>query len=45
VIVVLDATAGVKFGTQKVWAFADELKLPRIIYVSKMDRERSNFYG
>ena len=44
-IVVLDATAGVKFGTQKVWAFADELKLPRIIYVSKMDRERSNFYG
>ncbi|MBP1739259.1 MAG: fusA, partial [Deltaproteobacteria bacterium] len=45
VIVVLDATAGVKFGTQKVWAFADELKLPRIIYVSKMEKERSNFYG
>lgn len=45
VVVVIDATAGAKFGTQKVWAFADELKLPRIIYVSKMDRERSNFYG
>ncbi len=45
VVVVIDATAGVKFGTQKVWAFADELKLPRMIYVSKMDRERSNFYG
>jgi elongation factor G len=45
VIVVIDATAGVKFGTQKVWAFADELKLPRMIYVSKMDRERSNFLG
>jgi len=45
VVVVIDATAGVKFGTQKVWAFADELKLPRIIYVSKMDRERSNFLG
>jgi elongation factor G len=45
VIVVLDATAGVKFGTQKVWAFADELSLPRIIYISKMDRERSDFYG
>jgi len=44
VIVVLDATAGVKFGTQKVWAFADELKLPRIIYVSKMDRERGDFH-
>jgi elongation factor G len=45
VVVVLDATAGVKFGTQKVWGFADELKLPRIIYVSKMEKERSNFYG
>ena len=45
VVVVVDATAGVKFGTQKVWAFADELKLPRIIFVSKMERERSNFYG
>ena len=45
VVVVVDATAGVKFGTQKVWAFADELKLPRIIFVSKMEKERSNFYG
>ena len=43
VVVVIDATAGVKFGTQKVWAFADELSLPRIIFVSKMDRERANF--
>ena len=45
VVVVIDATAGVKFGTQKVWAFADELGLPRIIFVSKMDRERANFDG
>jgi elongation factor G len=45
VVVVVDATGGVKFGTQKVWAFADELNLPRIIFVNKMDRERSDFYG
>jgi elongation factor G len=45
VVVVIDATAGVKFGTQKVWRFADELNLPRIIFVNKMDRERSDFYG
>jgi elongation factor G len=43
VVVVIDATSGVKFGTQKVWAFSDELNLPRIIFVSKMDRERANF--
>src|SRR4030042_970305 len=31
-IVVIDATAGVKVGTEKVWAFADEQKLSRIIF-------------
>ena len=43
VVVVIDAASGVKFGTQKVWGFSDELSLPRIIFVSKMDRERANF--
>ena len=32
VVVVIDATAGVKIGTEKVWAFADELDLPKIIF-------------
>ncbi len=44
VVVVVDATAGVKFGTRKVWAFADERSLPRMIFVNKMDRERADFY-
>lgn len=44
-VVVLDATAGVKVGTEKVWAFADEQGLPRMIFVNKMDRERANFFG
>jgi elongation factor G len=43
VVVVIDATSGVKLGTQKVWGFSDELGLARIIFVSKMDRERANF--
>ena len=43
-IVVIDATAGVKVGTEKVWAFADEQKLPRIIFIKKMDRERADFF-
>ena len=44
-VVVIDATAGVKVGTEKVWAFADEQDLPRMIFVNKMDRERANFSG
>lgn len=43
-IIVVDATAGVKIGTEKVWGFADEQKLSRIIFINKMDRERADFY-
>ncbi|MBW1862092.1 MAG: elongation factor G [Deltaproteobacteria bacterium] len=45
VIIVIDATAGVKIGTEKVWDFADEQHLPRIIFINKMDRERADFFG
>jgi len=43
-VLVIDSTAGVKVGTEKVWAFADEQQLPRIIFVNKMDRERADFF-
>ncbi|MFO7986730.1 MAG: elongation factor G [Desulfatiglandaceae bacterium] len=43
-IVVIDATAGVKVGTEKVWSFADEQQLPKIVFVNRMDRERADFY-
>ncbi len=44
VILVVDATAGVKVGTEKVWDFATEQNLPKIIFINKMDRERANFF-
>ncbi|MCD6560988.1 MAG: elongation factor G [Deltaproteobacteria bacterium] len=44
VVLLIDAVAGLKVGTEKVWAFADESKLPRIIFINKLDRERSDFY-
>jgi len=44
VVLVVDATSGVKVGTEKVWSFADEQQLPRIFFVSKMDRERADFF-
>lgn len=43
-VVVISAISGVKVGTEKVWNFADERKLPRIIFINKMDRERADFY-
>jgi elongation factor G len=44
-VVVIDATAGVKVGTEKVWEFTDQEGLPRIVFINKLDRERSEFYG
>ncbi|MEJ2724973.1 MAG: elongation factor G [Deltaproteobacteria bacterium] len=45
VVVLVDATAGVKVGTEKVRDFAQEQKLPQIIFINKMDRERADFYS
>ena len=44
VVLVIDATGGVKIGTEKVWRFADEQNLPRIVFINKMDRERADFF-
>ena len=41
--VLVDGVAGVEVQTEKVWAFADEFKLPRAIIINKLDRERSSF--
>ena len=42
-IVVVDASAGVEVGTEEVWRLADERKLPRFVFVNKMDRENANY--
>ncbi|HIC86217.1 MAG TPA: GTP-binding protein, partial [Desulfobacterales bacterium] len=43
-ILLVDATSGVKVGTEKVWTFAEEQGLPKILFVNKLDRERADFY-
>ena len=41
-IVVVDGVAGVEVVTQRVWNYCEEYKTPRLIVVSRMDRERAN---
>ena len=43
VVVLVDAVSGVEVGTELVWKYADENSLPRIVFISKMDRENANF--
>jgi elongation factor G len=42
-ILVLDASSGVEIGTETCWAFADEMHMPRMLFVNKMERENANF--
>jgi elongation factor G len=43
-VVVIDAVGGVEFQTEKVWEYADEYRLPRVVFISRMDRERADFF-
>jgi elongation factor G len=42
-IIVVDGVAGVEVQTEKVWAFAEQFKLPRAVVVNKLDRDRADF--
>ena len=37
------AVAGVEVNTEKVWSFAEEIGLPVMLHLTKMDRERADF--
>ncbi len=43
-VVAVCATAGVEVGTENVWQFAEERSLPRMIAVTKIDREHADFF-
>src|SRR6202023_2775962 len=41
-ILVVDAVSGVQVQTEKTWQAADELGLPRLVVVNRIDRERAS---
>src|SRR6266568_3096518 len=41
--IVVSGVTGVEVTTEKVWKYADEFELPRIVIINKMDRERASF--
>jgi elongation factor G len=43
-VAILDAVAGVEPQTETVWRQADKYRVPRIVYVNKMDRIGADFY-
>ena len=43
-IVVVDGVGGVEVGTRRVWKLLDEMQKPRLVFVSKLDKENSDFF-
>jgi elongation factor G len=43
-IILVCAASGVEVGTEQVWSYCEEVKLPRLIFINKMDRENADFY-
>ncbi len=41
-LIVVDAVAGVEVSTEKIWNVAEELGVPRLIVLNRMDRERAS---
>ncbi|MFN3396797.1 MAG: elongation factor G, partial [Thermodesulfovibrionales bacterium] len=42
-IVIVSAISGVKAETEKIWKYACEFEIPRIVYINKMDKENASF--
>ncbi|MDD5356156.1 MAG: GTP-binding protein, partial [Candidatus Omnitrophica bacterium] len=41
-IVVIDAFSGIEVGTERVWEMLDNLNLPRLIFINKLDKENTD---
>jgi elongation factor G len=44
-LVLVSAVAGVEVGTERVWRTADDFAMPRIVVITKMERERADFFA
>jgi elongation factor G len=42
-VIVVCAASGVEVGTEMVWNYCEEARLPRLIFINKMDRENADF--
>lgn len=43
ILIIVSAESGVEVDTQRAWDYGDELALPRMIFINKMDAEQANY--
>ena len=44
-VVVIDASQGVDVGSERVWAYANEYSVPRLVFINKLDRDELDLGG
>ena len=44
-VIIASAITGVKAETIRVWQYAEEYNLSKLIFINKMDKERADFYN
>jgi len=42
-VIMIDATAGVEVGTERAWQIVEDLGLPCLIFINKLDKEGADF--
>ncbi len=43
-VVIVSALSGVKAETEKIWKYACEFEVPRVVFINKLDKEAANFH-
>ncbi|HEY78441.1 MAG TPA: elongation factor G [Dehalococcoidia bacterium] len=43
-VIVVCAASGVEVGTEQVWSYCEQVNLPRLVFINKMERENADFY-
>lgn len=42
-IIMVDASSGIEVGTEKAWRYCEDRKMPRLIFINKMDKENIDY--
>lgn len=42
-VIMIDASSGIEVGTEKAWRLTENTKMPKIIFINKMDKDNLNY--
>ncbi len=42
-VILVDASSGIEVGTEKAWRYCEDRKMPRLIFINKMDKDNLDY--